>query len=122
MDALTRVEAQIEGLSQRHQVLAGNIANAQTPGYKSKEFQFELPSDVSAATRMKTTNDRHLSDAGNGLNGQVRQKDVARQPSLDGNNVDLDEERALLVKNALLLEAQMRFATHYLRMEQAAAS
>lgn len=101
----------------RHQVLAGNVANAQTPGYKAK--------DVLAmggfAAELAVTSSGHIRSSQSVVNAVV-QRDQSSLSSLDGNNVDLDQERGLLVQNALTLEAQMRFATHYIRQMQTAAS
>jgi flagellar basal body rod protein FlgB len=41
--------------------------------------------------------------------------------SMDGNTVDLDYERGQMASNALDMETQMRFATHYLRQRQISA-
>lgn len=118
MDMLNAIAARMEFDSKRHEVLAGNIANAQTPGY--------LPRDVisrgfSASLALATTHESHLRGAGlDGVQVQARpgSPDLA---ALDGNGVDLDQERGLLAQNALDLEAQIRFATHYLRQQQIAA-
>ena len=113
----------IDQLSQRHQVLAGNIANAQTPGYKSKDIQFEDVLNQTNDLNLNQTNQKHFGlEEKTETQGLTLDKESNRQASLDGNTVDLDEERAELAKNALNLEAQMRFATHYLRLSQIAAS
>ncbi len=71
-------------LSQRQQVVASNIANADTPGYQTKDV--ELPADFSAA----------LSDAGDAV------VETAGLPSRnDGNNVSIDREARLLSENTL---------------------
>jgi flagellar basal-body rod protein FlgB len=71
-------------LSQRQQVVASNIANADTPGYQTKDV--EMPTDFSSA----------LSDAGDA---------VVEAPGLpsrnDGNNVSVDREARLLSENTL---------------------
>jgi flagellar basal-body rod protein FlgB len=71
-------------LSQRQQVVASNIANADTPGYQTKDV--EMPADFSSA----------LSDARDA---------VVETPGLpsrnDGNNVSIDREARLLSENTL---------------------
>jgi flagellar basal-body rod protein FlgB len=75
-------------LSQRQEVIASNIANADTPGYMTRDV--EMPSDFSAA----------LFDAG----GSVVES-VIETPGLvsrnDGNNVSIDREARLLSDNSL---------------------
>lgn len=121
MDMLNSVANRMTRDARRHEILAGNIANAQTPGYKSRDL---ISSDFGygMSLAMAKTSSAHLSGAASEgpLSSAVRpgQEDMA---AMDGNTVDLDKERALLAQNALDLEAQMRFATHYLRTEQIVA-
>lgn len=74
-------------LSVRQKLVASNIANAATPGYKTKDidFQFELQSQMGSQTTAPP---------------QVR--DVAGLSTRnDGNNVSLDREGRLLSENSL---------------------
>ena len=79
----------------RHRVIAQNVANVNTPGYRRLEVSFE---DALA---------RHLSDSGFGqldLNG-IRPEIVQASGGIDrqdGNNVDIDSEMGRLQKNTLL--------------------
>jgi flagellar basal-body rod protein FlgB len=118
MDMLTaRIDSHgkaLELLSQRQKVLAGNIANADTPGFKARDFDFSAAlaqargEDGGAAV----TSARHLRSAtltrtsGGEPHLQWRH---AEQPALDGNTVDLDRERAAFADNALRYEATLRF-------------
>ncbi len=86
----------LELLARRQQVLAANIANADTPGYQARDIDF-----ASALARVRAG----TSD-GADAPLQWRQPD---QPSLDGNTVDLDRERANFADNALRYEATLRF-------------
>ena len=121
MDILESIGSRMERGFKRHEVIAGNIANAQTPGY--------VPKDVAASgafgqkLALATTNSGHLGGSmgqGPGLEVVERAQDQ-EMASLDGNQVDLEKERAMLAQNALDLQAQMRFATHYLRQQQIVA-
>jgi flagellar basal-body rod protein FlgB len=71
-------------LTQRQQVIASNIANADTPGYKTQDVT--MPADFSAA----------LTEAGN---------TVTEAPGLqtrnDGNNVSIDREARLLAETTM---------------------
>jgi flagellar basal-body rod protein FlgB len=104
----------LELLSQRQKVLAGNIANADTPGFKARDFDFSaaLAQARGEAGGAAVTSARHLRSttvvqtSGGEPRLQWRQ---AEQPALDGNTVDLDRERAAFADNALRYEATLRF-------------
>lgn len=90
----------------RQQVLASNIANADTPNYKARDFDFakELSRAVdgqSGKVELKTTSARHLSaKQGNPLGVDLGYRNPL-QPSIDGNTVDMDIERAQFTDNAV---------------------
>ncbi len=93
--------------AQRQQVLASNIANADTPNYKAKDFDFaaELKriqgSDTGVGqVGLAVTNPRHLRPS----TSQFDVKEMYRadvQPSIDGNTVNMDQERAQFTDNAI---------------------
>lgn len=92
--------------TQRHQVLASNIANADTPNYKARDFSFEqamqnaMAGSVGGSIPLTTTSGRHLS--GNGAAGSaVLQYRKETQSAVDGNTVDMDVERAHMTENAM---------------------
>lgn len=127
MNALDRTAARIEVLGARHQVLVGNIANAQTPGYRARDVDFATAFDSIAKGaapegEMRLTHRAHFGAGASAAGAAVKERLGVNQPSADGSNVDLDEERSSLAQNALNLEAQMRFATHYIRLKQTASS
>ena len=78
---------------QRQAVAAGNLANLDTPGYRTKELIFadaldaELDADVPVAT-----NSRHLGVAAAGTVRASEQDKPGLQARRDGNNVQLDRE------------------------------
>lgn len=137
--------------AQRQEVLSANIANADTPGFKARDFDFSsalqlvtatiAASSASArapaasaavvnpaatanavgppATTVGLARPRpgHLSPgesaaaiSGSGVAHATRlQYTAPQQPSLDGNTVDLNRERANFADNALRYEATLRF-------------
>ncbi len=100
-------------LARRQQVLAANIANADTPGFKSRDMDFaaalaQAREGAPAAGAMAVTSTRHLS-VGLAAPGNELQYRTPDQPSMDGNTVDLDRERANFADNALRYEATLRF-------------
>ena len=98
----------------RHKVLASNIANADTPGYKAKDVPFsqEINNQV---IRMTKTSPDHLLGTKNPkeAKGMVP---VERTSGEDGNNVALDMELANMTENALLYEAGVKLFSKKLMM------
>lgn len=101
----------------RQELLASNIANADTPNYKAKDIDFASALQGAMAGRtgglsMATTSSRHIEGGvpgGGLLAGQIKYRSVI-QPSADGNTVDMDVERAQFADNALRYEASVKFA------------
>jgi flagellar basal-body rod protein FlgB len=91
--------------SQRMSVLASNIANAATPGYKARDFDFQKA--LASAT-----------NASGGAAGQATSADAAEsamgyrvplQPSLDGNTVELGTEQTQFAENAVQYKTTLSF-------------
>lgn len=115
--------------SQRQQLLASNIANADTPGYKARDFDFGAAlSAATAATAASTAGaggGNRLGDpiarGASGLAGAPGAADptlrwaTAAQTNLDGNTVDMDRERASFADNAVRYEATLKFINGSLR-------
>ena len=94
----------------RQQVLASNIANADTPGYKARDIDFRsaLESALAAApasAAVSATHPQHLPvPSTNAAAGELLYR-IPRQDSIDGNTVELDAERAQFADNAVRYEA-----------------
>lgn len=92
--------------TQRHQVLASNIANADTPGYKARDFSFESAMQNAMAGRatggvaMAQTAPGHIG-GGSGAAHAAIQFRKETQSAVDGNTVDMDVERGQISENAL---------------------
>ena len=106
----------LDALSRRHQVLANNLANADTPGYKRSEVDFavNLADAIQAADqpRLLTTSSGHLTgsrgDADPGV-FRFRERRVTETSGRpDGNNVDVEAEMAKLADNTVTYEAVAR--------------
>jgi flagellar basal-body rod protein FlgB len=90
----------------RHKVLASNIANVDTPGYKAKDVPFK--DEVNNQTiRIINTNPNHIQGTKN-LQETRGMVPVERSSFEDGNNVVLDMELANMTENALLYEAGVK--------------
>jgi flagellar basal-body rod protein FlgB len=85
----------------RQEVLAANIANADTPNYKARDIDFAKV--LNEATSRSAT-------AQGDINSTARAAfRVPEQASGDGNTVDMDRERANFADNAVRYEATLRF-------------
>lgn len=108
----------LELRARRQEVLAANLANAETPGYKARDFDFGAALRAASGTpeagaapgplRLAATDARHLrGDAGDGLPVALKYRTPA-QASIDGNTVDPDLERTRFADNALRYDAALR--------------
>jgi flagellar basal-body rod protein FlgB len=110
--------------AQRQGVIASNIANADTPGFAARDINFK--ESMSAANssslaldglRASSTNPAHMATTGSSLGGTDSDRGLVyaaqSQPSMDGNSVDLDRERANFADNSVRYEATLRFINGY---------
>ncbi|MEG0636431.1 MAG: flagellar basal body rod protein FlgB [Pseudomonas sp.] len=97
--------------AQRAEVLANNIANADTPNYKARDMDF---SSVLAAESAKTanghfaldrTNNRHIEAEGLAMADESLQYRTPMQPSIDQNTVDAQLEQSSYAENAVGFQA-----------------
>ncbi|MEE8422940.1 MAG: flagellar basal body rod protein FlgB [Thermodesulfobacteriota bacterium] len=106
----------------RHDLLASNIANQDTPGYKAIDLDFEGAFQTSISREkaklfLAKTDKRHFpSSSSFSPDKDVK---VIQRPSndfrYDQNNVKADVEMAKLTENALLYSASVRVLTHKFR-------
>jgi flagellar basal-body rod protein FlgB len=98
--------------SKRAEVLAGNLANADTPNYKARDIDFKqalMEAQAGADSRqMKVTNSKHIQTAGAGGTSELLYRNPL-QPSVDGNTVDTQLEKAKFTENALQYQASLSF-------------
>ena len=83
--------------SQRMGVLASNIANASTPGYKAKDIDFQAALAASEGGSMD-----------NAIDGATLYR-VPLQPSQDGNTVELATEQTAFAENAVAYQTTLAF-------------
>jgi len=95
---------------QNQQVVASNIANAETPGYAAKSFEFEDQLRAAVAvndSNMLRTHPQHLPRQGASIE-QVQGR-IVEHPDTTGlgdrNSVDMDHEMVVMGKNQLYYEA-----------------
>ncbi len=105
--------------SQRQQVLASNIANADTPGYIARDFDFAQALQNAARggqpSTVAITDARHLRVGARGPLEPELAYAVQTEPSQDGNSVDLDRERANFVDNSIRYESTLRFINGHVK-------
>jgi flagellar basal-body rod protein FlgB len=113
----------------RQQVLASNIANADTPYYKARDFDFQATFADAMGRRaagghltLERTHGGHLPLAGGALEGVNLQYRGELQSAVDGNTVDMDVERAAIADNALQYQILTQFVTQKLQGMRTAVS
>jgi len=98
--------------TQRAEVLANNMANADTPGYKARDLDFGLvlaQANESQSVRVNTTSNKHLSGFINSGDDSQLLYSNPSQPSIDGNTVDDEAETAKYMENSMDFQASFRF-------------
>lgn len=101
----------LDAASLRNRVIANNLANVDTPGFKRSEvlFEEELRKAMNQQGKITgyLTNERHIPIGGRPA-VDVKPQVVVRNDTAmrnDGNNVDIDREMAALAKNTILYTA-----------------
>ena len=101
----------------RQELLAANIANADTPGYQARDIDFRKSLQEAFAGRQPTV-ERARTARGHVAPGAGAGTPLYRtvvQASLDGNTVDMDVERAQFAENAIRYEANLTFINGQLK-------
>lgn len=107
------LESSINGAVARQKIIAHNISNINTPGFKQFLVDFENRlADEQQSLPLKTTSLKHLP----GMNdpGAIT-RDQSPALRMDGNNVDLEQQMNLMAKN----EIYMNTATNQLNKKLA---
>ena len=108
------LERGLDASWKRNEIIAGNIANTDTPGYQSKSIPFESVFRQALKPDSFTLRPgRTLSESGNSKHlafeaGQPElrvQRNPASAMRMDGNNVDIDQEMTELAKNQILYDS-----------------
>ena len=99
--------------SQRAEVIASNIANADTPGYKARGMDFKTAlaqASQKQQSGMARTHDKHF-DVRTELNNGVQFRTPDQPDTGDGNTVDAQVERNLYLENSMQYQASIQFMT-----------
>ena len=103
--------------ARRGELIANNLANADTPGYQARDIDFRQA--MARAAGEKTTSGVHLSTTSAGHIAGTTSADAATNPdlkyrtplapALDGNTVDAQVEQAAFAENAVRYQATLTF-------------
>ena len=125
-DALRFHQTALSLRASRQELLASNIANADTPNYKARDIDFASAlQNALAGTPSQLpvvqTSPMHLGgNTGDSILGSPVMYRRPVQPSADGNTVDMDVERAQFADNALRYEVSVKFISDKFKDMQAA--
>ncbi|PSF05756.1 flagellar basal body rod protein FlgB [Marinobacter fuscus] len=96
----------------RAEVLANNLANADTPGYKARDLDFRAmlqnAQDSMTGLGMAKTHAGHMDTSTPGADGELLYR-TPHQPSIDGNTVDAQAEQSRFMRNAMDYQASFQF-------------
>lgn len=114
--------------ARRQEVLSANIAHADTPGFKARDFDFSsrLTEAVergrqSSAMAMSATSSRHLAGDAQAAGELDLLYRTPTQSSIDGNTVEMDVERVNFADNAMRYEANLTVLSSKIKSLLAAA-
>ncbi|MEC9199792.1 flagellar basal body rod protein FlgB [Donghicola tyrosinivorans] len=90
----------------RNNVLASNIANSATPGYKARDIDFASAfKQAQGVGNLRTSDDQHFSVGNPSANGLAFRQNL--NPSLDGNTVELAVEQMEFSQNTMRYQASL---------------
>ena len=99
--------------AERAEVLANNLANSDTPGFKARDFNFQdvlaRENDRNRSMAMAATHDGHLAGRSS-LDNDLLFRNPS-QPSIDGNTVDTQIEQTLFTSNSMNYNSSFEFTS-----------
>lgn len=108
---LTQLERSLDARLLRHNVLAGNLANADTPGFQPLDVDVRSAVEASGAGGgLAVTHVTHLGSDGSSAVKAAVVGGPGGTAGLDGNGVDLDRTMAALAQNSLQYGAAAKAA------------
>lgn len=106
----------LELRARRAELLASNLANMDTPNYKARDFNFRaaMTQALQGQEVLATTDPKDIEPSGAPGTPKLLYR-IPSQPSLDGNTVDPNLERAAFAENAVQYRATLTFLTDRIR-------
>ena len=113
---MSMLRTRMSWLHQRQDVLAQNVANADTPGYVARDMNFaqalrQATGNGAPAAMLAASKPGHITSSGavDGASYSTLNYAAPSQTNLDRNTVDMDRERASFADNTVKYEATLRF-------------
>ena len=103
--------------SKKAEILAGNIANANTPGYKARDF--DISSAIKSSNidiKITKTNRNHVSLDGDNKIAIDLMYRAPNQTSFDGNTVEVDNEIRILSENNLRYQYSLKYSSDKIKL------
>lgn len=96
----------------RTQLISENIANADTPGYKARDIDFDqvLQNTRNEAVKMDATHKDHISISQQAYSQDIQFRQV-EQSAADGNTVDVQKEKAAFAENTIRYQTTLNVLT-----------
>ena len=109
--ALGNLPEHLSLYGKRSSLLASNIANADTPGFKARDIDFQsiLAKASGSLMSMATTQAGHIGGANAAIGGTDLLYRMPTQTSLDGNTVNTQVEQAQFTENAVRYQSTLTF-------------
>ncbi|MBU2952581.1 flagellar basal body rod protein FlgB [Marinobacter sp. F3R08] len=102
----------VEARVKRAEVLANNLANADTPGFKARDVDFQAmmqkAQESVSGFQMTKTDDAHMDTSSIASDSDLMYR-IPDQPSVDGNTVDAQQEQTRFMRNAMDFQASFQF-------------
>ena len=99
--------------SQRSEVLANNLANADTPGFKARDIDFKAALQQAQGQQddmaMAASDPGHMTGGGGSGGSPELMYRNPIQPSIDGNTVDTQTEMSKYMRNSMDFQASFQF-------------
>ncbi len=119
---INRLAADLDNRVLQNKLIASNVANVDTPGYKSKDLKFHrILTDNMDEVQLKRTHVKHMGSG----SGTVRHNEIVENPNPgrpDGNNVNIDEEMLKLAENNIKYNVAVQLMSKKLKHIKAAVT
>jgi len=101
--------------ARRSSVLASNLANSDTPNYKTRDIDFksilQQAGGMSSGANIKATNAKHIIPGGNSAETAELLYRHPHQAAIDGNTVDAQIEKTKFAENSMMYQTSLNFLT-----------
>lgn len=97
---------------QRAEVLANNLANADTPNFKARDIDFSKALELAQSNQSKGLNRTHFNHFDNRMQNQTEAllyRNPLQPDTGDGNSVDTQVEQMKFAENSMQYQTSLRF-------------